>query len=134
MSREKVELIRRGYELFNAGEIDAWLALFHPEIELAVSGVFPGFDPVYRGHGGVRHFYDSLLEAWEAFRADVADIAAEGDWVAVELTLHAKGRGSGVPVQLAFHHAFLFSEDGLVRRWASFPTRSEALEAVGLSE
>ena len=134
MSRENAELIRRGYELFNAGEIDAWFPLFHPEVELVVSGVFPGFDPVYRGHDGLRRFYDSLLEAWESFRADVADVAARGDWVAVALSLRAKGRGSGVEVQLVFHHAFLFGEDGLVRRWASFPTRAEALEAVGLSE
>ena len=46
--------------------------------------------------------------------------------------VHAVGIGSGIAVDMTFHHAFHF-EDGLVDRWAVYPTPDEALEAVGLS-
>ncbi len=133
MSRENVELIRRGYALFNAGETDAWLALFDRDIELRVSGVFPGFDPLYRGHDGLTRFREILLEAWESFEAEPKEIVDRGEYVGVVLQLQAKGRGSGAEVDLTFHHAFRF-RDGLIDRWASYPTLDQALEAAGLSE
>ncbi len=133
MSRENVELVQRGYALFNAGDIDAWLALFHGDIELKVSGVFPGFDPLYRGHDGLRRFCETLLEAWESFRADPVEVVDRGEYVGVVLALGAKGAGSGAEVDVKFNHAFRFRE-GLIDRWASYPTLDQALEAAGLSE
>ena len=34
MSQENVEVIRRGYELLNKWDIDAWLEGFHPDAEV----------------------------------------------------------------------------------------------------
>ena len=132
MSQENVEIVRRAYESFNAGQ-DEWLSMLHPEVEVRLSGVFPGIDSDYRGHDGARRFRDTLFEAWEYFHAEPREIVDRGAYVGVVVDLRAKGRESGAEVNLTFHQAFRFDGD-LVVRWASFPTLREAREAAGLRE
>jgi ketosteroid isomerase-like protein len=133
MSQEDVDVVRMAYESFNAGAVEKWVAAFHPDVQVAARGVFPGIDRSYQGHAGVKQLRESVLEAWESFRIEPRDFADRGSCVDVEVDLIGKGKGSGVEVSLRFHHAFLL-RDGLVVHWALFPTRAEALEAVGLSE
>ena len=64
MSRENVELVRVGYEAWNRGDMDAMLAIFHPDVELVTTGVFPGLDPAYRGHDGFRKFWRDFRGTW----------------------------------------------------------------------
>ena len=40
MSQENVEIVRRAYESFNAGQ-DESMSAFHPNVEVTLSGVFP---------------------------------------------------------------------------------------------
>ncbi len=133
MSQENVERVRRAYALFNSGEADEWLDMFGPDVVFTLSGVFPDFDPEYRGRDGLRRFRETLLEAWEFFRAEPRELVDRGDVVGAILDLHAKGRGSGAEVRLTFHHAFHF-RDGLADRWTSFPTLDEAIEAAEASQ
>lgn len=132
MSQENVEIVRCAYESFNAGH-DEWMSAIHPNVEVTLSGVFPGIDSDYRGHDGVRRFRDTLFEAWEYFHAEPREIVDRGAYVGVVADLRAKGRESGVEVNLTFHQAFRI-DGGLIERWASFPTLREALEAAGLRE
>ena len=132
MSQENVEIVRRAYESFNAGQ-DEWVNLLHPNVEVTLSGVFPGIDSDYRGREGARRFLETLSEAWEYFHPEPREIMDRGAYVGVVVDFRAKGRESGVEVNLTFHNAFRL-DGGLIERWASFPTRREALEAVGLSE
>lgn len=68
------------YESFGAGDIDATLARFHPDVVMRISGdpaVVP-FAGIYRGRDGVRRFI-GLLSAelrWEDFRLD--DLMIDG--------------------------------------------------------
>jgi hypothetical protein len=81
----------------------------------------------------MRRFRETLFEAWEYFHSEPREIVDRGACVSVVTDLRAKGRESGVEVNLTFHQAFRF-DGGLVNRWTSFPTLGEALEAVGLPE
>jgi ketosteroid isomerase-like protein len=49
------------------------------------------------------------------------------------LTLRAKGRGSGVPVDTEYAHIMTF-RDGLALRVDGFPSWNQALTAAGLGE
>jgi ketosteroid isomerase-like protein len=49
-------------------------------------------------------------------------------------TIHARGRGSGVAVDLAHVATVWTFRQGKIVRVALFTSRAEALEAVGLSE
>ena len=44
------DLLLAGYEAWNRGDCDAWLALLDPEIQIETSGVFPDLAPEYHGH------------------------------------------------------------------------------------
>jgi ketosteroid isomerase-like protein len=57
MSQENVETFKRSTDVFNRGDIDAWLEEFiDPEIEWhsALPGLLTQAGTVYRGHEGVR--------------------------------------------------------------------------------
>ena len=49
MSAANVEVIRAGYEAWNAGDTVGFQDFFTDDIEFRPAGLFPGFDAVYRG-------------------------------------------------------------------------------------
>jgi ketosteroid isomerase-like protein len=57
MSQENVEIVRRGYEAFNRGDIDGVVGLLAPDFEYVASGLVPGVGG--RGAGGLRGFADT---------------------------------------------------------------------------
>lgn len=63
MSQENVELLCRAHDAFNRRDIDACIALLHPEVVWEESGdVLPGLRGTYRGRAEVRGFIEELLE------------------------------------------------------------------------
>ena len=133
MSKDSLEVIRTGYELWNSGRIDDWAEMFHPEIEYRPSGAMPGLQPVYRGREGIRQLMSDLADALAGLRAEPRELVERGGFVGSVLRLTGEGSGSGVPVEMTFHHAFGF-RDGLVDRWGAGRTLAEAFEAAGLRE
>jgi ketosteroid isomerase-like protein len=107
--------------------------MLHPDLVFTTSGVFPGFDPVYRGPEGMSRFAETMLEAWATFELEPTSIEDHGEYVVVALRFRGIGRSSGVETTSSFHHALRF-RGGLVERIASHPDRAQALEAFGLSE
>lgn len=130
---ENVETVRRIYDAWNRDEVDAALAVIDPAFELQLSGSFPGFDPVYRGHGGVREFWHTMKEAWEHLTVEVERVLEEGNTVVAVLSLEGMGRASGVNVGWLFTHVWEV-EAGVALRQASYPSLEEALQATGLRE
>ena len=60
-------------------------------------------------------------------------IDAGDDVVVAAVVMRARGKGSGTPVEL--QAAFVYEiRDGTIVRDRAFTSRSQALEAVGLSE
>ena len=56
MSRENMEVMRRGYEAFNRGDYDAMVAEFAPEFEFVPTGTLPDAERLYRGPEGWKRF------------------------------------------------------------------------------
>jgi len=133
MPQENVESVRKFFDAFSRGDLEAFLEPLTPEFEFYPSGAFPDTKSVYRGRQGVAEFWDLFHGAWESITISVERIEDLGEQVLLLGTFHAIGRESGVEVtrQSAWLQAF---RDGLlVRNWA-FASWAEALEAVGLSE
>ena len=67
MAPENQEAVRLFAEAVNRGDADAAVAACDPEIEflsvLAVSG------RAYKGHDGVRQYFDDVASAWSEWRA-----------------------------------------------------------------
>ena len=137
MSQENVELMRRVVEAVNSGDPDAVAQFVHSEgqIEENNSVVFPGLDRVYVGPEGFRQWYQTaVIEAWEDFRVDVEELRAlDHEQVLVHARLRARGRQSGVEVDMPTFQIFGV-KDGMVARRRLYFTEAEALEAAGLSE
>jgi ketosteroid isomerase-like protein len=132
MSQENVELVRVGYEAWNRGDMDAILAIFHPDVELVTTGVFPGLDPAYRGHDGFRKFWRDFRGTWESLSIAVHELRDCGERVVVLFSFWARGR-DGLEVHRQ-NAAVSTIRDGLVVRQENHRDWSTALEAVGLSE
>jgi ketosteroid isomerase-like protein len=133
MSEENVELVLAAYEAWNAGDKGAFGEFFADDLEYRTSGLFPDFDPVYRGRVGMLRFYDEMLSAWEYFRIDVRDVDDKDDWIFAALRFTGKGRASGVEVNLNFFHAARVANRRVIFL-ISTSSAEQALEAAGLSE
>ena len=123
------ELLLTGYDAWNRDDCDAWLELLDPDVEIVTSGLFPDLAPVYRGHKRAAKFWRQLHEPWEVFRIDVERMEEEGDTVTGWIRFRARGRDSGVEVDMRFGHAMRV-RDGLATEFVTRGTAEEARDAL----
>jgi ketosteroid isomerase-like protein len=134
MSQENVEVVCRALEAFACGDTTTLNALAADDVEWGTTGGFAGIQPVYRGAAALEEWVHDIREAWAEFELSVEEVLYEEDPVVVVMEhLTASGLGSGVRVDMRVFSAFWFRDGQIVKRVA-FLNRSEALEAVGLSE
>jgi ketosteroid isomerase-like protein len=137
MSQENVEVLRSLFDAVARRDTTTALALYDPDVEWDnTRGPLQGLieRKVYRGHEGLRHWWREYREPWESVWDEVEDLIDAGDQVISVHTSHARGRASGVAVDLA-HVAMVWTfRRGKIARVALFTTRAEALEAAGLRE
>ena len=131
MPRDNAEAIHTGYEAMTAGNLDRLLETLDPEIELWTSGAFPDFEPVYRGHAGVRAFWEAISAPWESFQLEAERIVEGPDCAAAAVHFRVRGAGSGASTELRQGHAFWFRND-LTLRVSTHPSFEDALAATGL--
>jgi ketosteroid isomerase-like protein len=133
MSRENVELNYRSHDAFNRRDLDAFLALHDPDVEFtpyerAIEGLGP-----YRGHDGVRDWWQEAFEVLPDFKVGLDEVRDLGDLTLVHGRLRGRGAGSGACFERTYWGLFRWRNQRIVW-WHAFRTESEALEAVGLSE
>jgi ketosteroid isomerase-like protein len=135
MSRENVEIVRRGYEAFARGGLDhSFLDFFDPDVDFRQSDELVGGSGQYRGHEGLIRGTRGLLWTFEEFSLEPERfIDTDGDHVVVFVRLRGRGRESGAAVDTPYAHVFKL-RDGKVVLIHAYSDRAEALEAVGLSE
>jgi ketosteroid isomerase-like protein len=100
---DRERIARRIADAWNDDDVEAALAYAHPEIELDFRDkvFFPGLDELYVGHDGFRSWWEANKEPWDYFRAELQRFICEGDRVVAPVHFQAKGRSSGVEVELA---------------------------------
>src|ERR1700730_6414388 len=132
MSRKNLELARASTDAWNRGDVDAVLALCHPDFEYHTSGDFLGLDPVYRGHDGFRKFERDFRGAWESLSVVVEELHDHGDQVAVLGTFEARAR-DGMTVRRRIANVTTY-RDGLAVRTDAYADWEHALDASGLRD
>jgi ketosteroid isomerase-like protein len=133
MSQEIVEAVRESYAAWREGDLEALLRVSDPEIELLTSGSFPDLAPVYRGHRGLREFWEAMRAPWDWFHLDVKHIVEGEDCAAIVVAFRAQGKDSGVITDMEQGHAMRF-RDGRAVMVSTHTSFEQALEAVGLRE
>lgn len=134
MSRQVLEVVRRGQEAFSRGDTAAVRETVTEDVEWGTTAAFPGIQPLYRGADELERWVGSIREAWARFEVSIDEVLYEGDEAAVIVErLAGSGRGSGADAEMSAF-AVYWVRDGRVARRAAFLEKSEALEAAGLSE
>jgi ketosteroid isomerase-like protein len=133
MSSENVALTRSSWDAFIRGDLDAVFEYFAEDIEWDTT-TFEGWPEVgvYRGHPGVRKFFEDWVASWERFEAGVDDVVDVGDDRVVVLAWQrGYGPGSHAPVEMEWAQICTL-RDGLCVRIEVWSDRGAALESVGL--
>jgi ketosteroid isomerase-like protein len=118
------------YGALNAGDIDGFLALIDEDVEFS-SLVAEAEGTTFRGHEGVRVWWETVRGAFEGPRWEVLDIRTSGERGVTRF--HLAGSLGGVPVAQTMWQAVKV-RDGKVTWWGFFRTEREAFAAVGLEE
>jgi ketosteroid isomerase-like protein len=135
MSRENVEVVRRAHEAWNRDDVDAALSLIHPDAEWEAGNpdLFPGLEPAYHGHAGVREWWKTVKEPFEYFESYIERTLEEGNKVVTVVRFEAAGKASGAKVEWTIANVWEV-ERGLIVKFVGYRSLEEALEAVGRRE
>jgi ketosteroid isomerase-like protein len=131
MSKENVEIVRRMYEAFHAGDAEGALTYFDPEVVI---------DASVRVDAGVGHGREELsaivtqwVGAFEQWDETIEEMRDVGSQVCVVTTQRGRGKGSGVEVE--YRYGVLYDIEGdKISSMTLYETPAEALEAAGLRE
>lgn len=134
MSRENVDIARRGYEAWNRDDMESALRDLDPEVEwlprLGAAGVRA---TLYRGHEGVLAYKREVEEALGAIQVEVLSIEDLGDHVLAHIRASGQGSACGAQVEAEGFHLWTMHA-GRAVRFTTYDRHDEALEAAGLRE
>jgi ketosteroid isomerase-like protein len=130
MSEENVEIVRRIFDRWNAGEREIDPQAIHHDVVLH-SGMT---NATYHGHDGVRRYFAEIDDQFEDWHLSIDEFrdAPEERLLALG-AVHLRGRGGGVEFDQPVAWLFTFTGDQ-VTEVRAIPDRAQALEAAGLSE
>ena len=122
-------LIREGYEAWNAGDRSFVLEHFAPD----VVWVTPPDDPdqgVYRGHEAITRFWDQWRAAVGQLRFDIVEMNEHGNRVIAVVKRSGVGSHSGLAVSDQVSQVFFFDETGKCALVREFYDRKAAAAAA----
>ena len=132
MSRENVEIVRRGIETWNQRDPRPALASWRLDGEIDWSRSDGPLKGVYRGHAELQTFWDAFWSTFEEVQLEAHAFIEAGSEVVVPNTAHFRGREG---IEVIARSTFVYSlENGQITRLRMFQERAEALEAAGLSQ
>jgi uncharacterized protein len=132
MSEKNVETVRLAYERLNRGDIDGVVELCDDDVLIDMTERV--FNPdTYRGHDGIRRFYEGVKDAWESYRWNVEETRVAGDSVVAMLHCQGQSREGGPEVdwRVAWLWKLRRGRPVFVRFYRH---RADALEAAGLQK
>jgi ketosteroid isomerase-like protein len=133
MSQENVEVVRRAFDGFAAGDIEATLAFLSAGHVIYPFPEWPE-DAEYRDHEGYRRAVAAWTETFDRFDLEVVEFRDLGDRVLVLGEMAGRIKDSGVPIRQPVGVVYSDFRDGLIGVSRFLLGWNKALEAVGLSE
>ncbi len=130
MSSDNLEIVQRGFDAFNERGVEGIIPFVDPEFEATTPPNLASEPDTYRGHEGIRRWFDSFYEVMDQIRWDASDFQQVGDKVVVEFTLRARGKTTAL--DFGQDAVMVWSlRDGKAIRLELFETLDEALAAAG---
>jgi ketosteroid isomerase-like protein len=130
---ENVEVVRGWFEAYNRRDIEGLLQLSDPDIEFR--SIFAGIESggAFRGKPGVYEYFKAIDDAYESFQVPPEEFLDAGAAVLVPGHAVWTGKGSGASDRTRIVVA-VWLRKAKVMRVETFTDRTEAFEALGLSE
>ena len=132
MVRENLEVVSKlreamGRLMDSPEDLPAALAWIDPEVEWIPQRA--ATEGAYRGHAGLQRFVEDTRENFEEFEPHFEYREVVGGRVLAWGTIHARGRGSGVEIEVPCGGLFEV-RDGKVTRWEDFGSKERALDVA----
>ncbi len=125
-ARTNEELALAAYDAINRGDVEAFVAVIHPEVEFQ-SLVAEAEGTTYRGHEGVREWWNKVAGNFASLQFELEEFVDYGDRGFARLLV--KGTVADVEVPQRMWQAFMMS-DGKPVWWQSYRTEAEARAAL----
>jgi len=133
MSQQNVELVRKLLDVYNERKFAENSDLIDPNVVWDLSRVQLPDGDTYTGRSQFRSFVEAWEEGFASERMEAKEMVDAGDRVVAMVHHRGRGKSSGVEIDQTFAMVWTFRA-GRVLRMEMYPTREEALEAVGLSK
>ncbi len=126
-----VEVVRVAFDSLARGGVEAMLPYVHERFEMSTPIDQASEPDTYRGHDGVRRWFDSFYEAMDEVRLEPHQMQPVGPRVAVALRIVARGRSTSLEV-VQEAAALCTVENGKILRIDFAANWDDALGAVAL--
>jgi ketosteroid isomerase-like protein len=135
MSQENVEIAREVFHrAFVRWDLDGALQLIDAEGVMDWSASLAPYRGIYQWHAEIRGTWQQWKDAWDEWTPEVIEaIEIDAETVILVTLIHARGKGSGVPVRAGGASIWIVRH-GKVTRVKLFQSKADALDAVGLPE
>jgi ketosteroid isomerase-like protein len=133
VTSEAVELVRRGYDAYEADGIDGIMPFLDPQIEWRNPPDSP-IAGLFHGHDGVRTWQKLTYEVFDDLHFSPEEIveAADGRVLAI-CRARVRGRGSDVAIEVPFAHV-IEVRDGSIVALSMYSQVADARADVGLAD
>jgi hypothetical protein len=118
VSSERVERLRELAEMWNRGEVGAFMESVGPRFELTTDPSFPDSD-TFSGEG-LRSWMRGWIETWKQNELELLEIEDRGRAVVARCRWHLLATEKGAEVPISDFTLLLFFEDGEPRRMLAF--------------
>jgi ketosteroid isomerase-like protein len=132
MSQRNIQILRQGLEAMSDGDMARILAFAHPDFEAVIAPELSAEPDTYRGHEGVRRYFESFADAMDEVRFEPQRFWDAGEAVVVAMRMTARGKQTAIPVEQRFAQVWTL-HDGLATGVVTYASLREALDAAGLS-
>ncbi len=134
MSRDNVEIVRRGQEARSEGRVHDWIDTLDPDIEWDISGYpLPDFPEHGAGRGEFVGHVTKYWSRWNDYAQTVERTIEVGDDVVVILRERARKRNSDALVEREVGTIWTV-RNGVRVRFRAFERPADALKAAGIEE
>jgi len=133
MSKENVELVGRLNDVFNERSFLENADLIDPEMVWDMSRIPLPDSALFTGQPGFLEFVNAWTESFASERIDAEEMIDAADRVVVMVRHSGRGKASGIEIDQRFAMVWTLRDSRAIRM-DMYPTREEALKAVGLAE
>jgi ketosteroid isomerase-like protein len=129
MSEQSVEVVKRAYAAFAAGDVPGVLGVFADDIEWHEAEGMP-YGGIYRGGEAVaQNVFGPISQDVVGFAVTPEEFMATGDTVAVVVSYTGTGKATGKPLDLPVVHIWEI-QDGKAVRFRQFADTLEFADVV----